>query len=184
MLGYGSSFPSTGEWHYAVVTWTGSAYKYYMNGALLPQSDKSYDYPFCQAYTGSLVFGQDQDSLGGSFNSADNLPMEQDAVAIYSRAWTAGERSAIMSLCVEWHRGADRISMPAGRDFYFLGAPHYFSGLPALPAPVSRARDGRFASERPAPSSLPRVSMSAEPSGDRGLDQALLPPREEEECST
>ena len=61
--------------------------------------------------------------------------------ACAGRAWTAGEHSAIMSLCVEWHRGADRISCQLDGIFlFFLERPITFQGSPRSPRQC-RARE-------------------------------------------
>jgi hypothetical protein len=55
---------------------------------------------FCGTTTGSLVVGQEQDSLGGSFSSVQSADMAVDTVAIYSSAWTAAEVAANSRTCV------------------------------------------------------------------------------------
>ena len=89
-----SSFPSPGSWYYVVMTWDGTNFKLYIDGTATTNGIYT-GFDACQQYTGSLVFGQDQDCMGGCFNSAQNLHMEQDCVAIYRRAWPSG---AILSM--------------------------------------------------------------------------------------
>jgi len=80
-----------GQWNHLVVTWdkaTG-ALKTYLNGALAGsatfQAGATIDIP------GSLMLGQEQDSLGGGFDNAQKFVGDLDEFALYSRALTAGE---------------------------------------------------------------------------------------------
>ena len=76
-----SMFSSTSSWYYVVIEWDGSDMTVYRNGRITASGvSKS----FCGDYTGSLVFGQAQDSVGGGFSDAANTGMYQDTVAIYS----------------------------------------------------------------------------------------------------
>merc|ERR1711965_853544 len=69
-----------------VVTWDGSSMNIYLNGETTTSGIVT---SFCGTHTGCLVFGQDQDSLGGGFQSWQAIGMEQDTIAIYSTAWSA-----------------------------------------------------------------------------------------------
>ena len=43
---------------------------------------------FCGQYRGSLSLGQEQDSVGGTFDANQSPAMILDTVAVYSRAWS------------------------------------------------------------------------------------------------
>ena len=68
-------------WYYVVITWDGSDMTVYVNGS--PTTSGIED-SFCGDYTGSLVFGQKQESVGGGFTASSNAKMALDTVAIYS----------------------------------------------------------------------------------------------------
>ena len=68
-------FDTANIWYYAVVTWDGSDMATYVNGEATTEGVyNSFD---CEVYTGCLVFGQDQDSLGGGFEADSVGGMEQ-----------------------------------------------------------------------------------------------------------
>ena len=88
-------FTVVDEWYYVVVTSDGPSMVVYINGKAttngiyIDSNFASTGNNWCGDTTGSLVFGQDQDSVGGGFQAYQALGMEQDTVAIYSKAWSA-----------------------------------------------------------------------------------------------
>ena len=88
ILYYSSMFPVANVWYYAVVTYDGSSTVAYVDGVVSSAGNYA---SFCGTYTGSLVFGQEQDSLGGGYDANQACGLEQDTVAIYSTAWSSSE---------------------------------------------------------------------------------------------
>ena len=83
-----SGFDTTGVWIYVVVTWDGSSMTVYSDGSVA----SAYVYSnFCGTYTGTLVVGQEQDAVGGSFDSGQAADMIVDTVAVYNTAWSASD---------------------------------------------------------------------------------------------
>ena len=74
--------------HHVIVTWNGEEMNVYIDGL---ETTSGIHSSFCGSYTGSLVFGQEQDSVGGGFQESQSLGMEQSAVAIYNKAWAPSE---------------------------------------------------------------------------------------------
>mmetsp|Transcript_25739 Transcript_25739/g.38030 ORF Transcript_25739/g.38030 Transcript_25739/m.38030 type:complete len:1052 (-) Transcript_25739:33-3188(-) len=87
------------EWYHIVVTWDGVSALTYVNGIL----DESIRYgEFCGEYSGSLSVGQEQDSVGGTFDANQAPPMIVDTVAVYSRAWSGDQITTdVGSPCVD-----------------------------------------------------------------------------------
>mmetsp|Transcript_58800 Transcript_58800/g.101285 ORF Transcript_58800/g.101285 Transcript_58800/m.101285 type:complete len:401 (-) Transcript_58800:204-1406(-) len=79
-----------GAWAHFVMTWDGSDTKIYIDGVegnvgSHPVTAK------CTESPGSLVFGQEQDTVGGGFASSQSPHIWLDTVAIYDRAYSSSE---------------------------------------------------------------------------------------------
>ena len=113
-----AGFATANEWHHVVVTYDRHVLSIHDNGEL---NMRLLVGEYCGDYTGSLVFGQEQDSLGGEFTWSQGAPMLLDTVAIYSRAFDESERTTTGKTCVDmtdpnlvnlwsgYSRGADQI---------------------------------------------------------------------------
>eukprot|EP00494_Astrolonche_serrata_P024231 UN24489 len=73
-------------WHYIRVVVDGSSWDVYQDNVLHNQAKSNND--FCGMTTGYLVFGQDQDSFGGSFDANQNPSMKFDYVYVANGMYT------------------------------------------------------------------------------------------------
>lgn len=90
--------PSTTVWHHLVVSYDRHMLTVHDNGKVamnLVVSD------FCGDYTGALVIGHDQDTLGGWFSPEESARMHVDTVAVYARAFDETERFNPDKTCVD-----------------------------------------------------------------------------------
>jgi hypothetical protein len=86
-----------GRWHHVAATWDAAedTLRLYLDGVALPVIDLIRG-PL--AGDGSLVVGQDQDSVGGGFEPGQALAGCMDDVRIYSRVLSATEIRALASM--------------------------------------------------------------------------------------
>ena len=80
-----------GLWHHVVVTWQSSngSLRLYKDGALAFSTTHQAGVPISTG--GSLVLGQDQDTLGGGFQSAQRYIGVLDEFAVYDRVLSASD---------------------------------------------------------------------------------------------
>jgi len=84
------------QWHHIVVIRSGTNARLYVDGFLAtPQINVSAD-PL-DVDNGGFIIGQDQDSLGGGFQTDNSLGGEVDELRIYNRALNASEVSSLHS---------------------------------------------------------------------------------------
>ena len=87
------------KWTYVVVTYDGSSSRAYLDGSFIGSAFTGFG-PFCGVHTGSVVIGQEQDSVGGGFSITQASNTHQDSVAIYSRVFSSSE-IAVRPTCVD-----------------------------------------------------------------------------------
>lgn len=80
------------KWHHFLATWvsSGGVVKLYRDGALIHTATGIASGASLVA-AGSLVFGQDQDAIGGGFDATQAWKGELDEVRLYNRAFTDAE---------------------------------------------------------------------------------------------
>ena len=112
-------FKSINDWHHVVVTYDRHSVSVHDNGVV--NMDLMWGYGFCGDYEGSLVLGQEQDTVGGGFEWSQGTEMYLDTVAIYNRDFTEAERRTTDKFCVDmtdpslitlwtgYTRGADQV---------------------------------------------------------------------------
>jgi hypothetical protein len=88
-----SSSLTLNTWQHMVVTWDGTTNKVYNNGVLKPTGSWPASTQ-CTTTYGSLVIGQEQDSVGGGFNAGQAPSIWVDTVSIYNVPWSAVEVSS------------------------------------------------------------------------------------------
>jgi hypothetical protein len=89
-----------GAWHHFVVTWDGYRQRTFLDGEISSSHDIS-SYQFCGDYTGGLSIGQEQDSVGGSFDADQSPKIILDTVAVYSRALDQDDIASHSSACID-----------------------------------------------------------------------------------
>ncbi len=83
-----------GQWHHVTLVRSGSDARLYLNGGLLGGA-VSVGSDQLDIDAGGLVFGQDQDAVGGGFAADESWAGAMDNLRIYSRALTAAEIQAV-----------------------------------------------------------------------------------------
>lgn len=86
----GVSF-NDGKWHHIAVSWTknSGSLKIYKDGLLVYQTNVAVGDTLDN--NGSLILGQEQDSVGGSFNINEAFEGQLDELALYNRVLSANE---------------------------------------------------------------------------------------------
>lgn len=88
--GFGTSTMEDGDWHHVAVLRDGTAATLYLDGnpvgtsIVVPATPLSVD-------TGGLIIGQDQDTVGGSFDAGESWGGWVENLRFYDRPLTAGE---------------------------------------------------------------------------------------------
>jgi MSHA biogenesis protein MshQ len=82
-----------GNWHHIAITRSGDAARLYLDGSVVSFVSVGTDQLDIDA--GGLIFGQDQDALGGSFHVNDSWAGEMDNIRIYNRSLSDKEVGAI-----------------------------------------------------------------------------------------
>ena len=80
-----------------------------MNGlanANIKYTSTTYTSGFCGGRTGSLVLGQEQDSVGGGFAANQASDCAIDTLAIYDEWWSATTVAARDKTCINLHDDA------------------------------------------------------------------------------
>jgi glucose/arabinose dehydrogenase len=85
-----------GQWHHLAVTWTstGGAVRVYKDGALAFSNSVPVQAGASITGGGALVLGQEQDTVGGGFESSQAFLGQLDEVALYPTALSAARVSA------------------------------------------------------------------------------------------
>lgn len=87
-----------GKWHHVCVTWDASSatYKLYKDGALAASGETSGN---LITGGGSLVFGQDQDAVGGGFKQAESFAGQLTGINLWDHVITDAEISELAKSC-------------------------------------------------------------------------------------
>jgi len=80
---------NTGSYINFVIARSGTNIKYYIDGTFITETNSYFSGSI--ATGGTLVFGQEQDSPGGGFNTAQDFPGDYAKIAIYNRQLSASE---------------------------------------------------------------------------------------------
>ena len=84
------------QWTHIAYTRQGAAVSVYVNGIYIESRD--INDVVIEAATNGVIIGQDQDSLGGDFDSAQSLNGDIDSLRIYNRALSAEEIQTLYEL--------------------------------------------------------------------------------------
>jgi len=79
-----------GQWHHVALTRSGNSALLYLDGSRLGGA-VDVDGAILDIDPGGLVFGQDQDEVGGSFDAGESWAGAMDNLRIYDRALSAAE---------------------------------------------------------------------------------------------
>ena len=127
-----------GVWHHVAVTWASAAgaLRVYKDGALAFSNASPVKQGATITAGGALVLGQEQDSVGGGFETSQAYLGNLDEVALYPTALSAARVSAhrqagITSGCPTGlaATAAKTVALPADA----LSGPHMFEGSEFLP---------------------------------------------------
>lgn len=80
---------NTGSYINFVIARSGTNIKYYIDGTFITETNSYFSGSI--ATGGTLVFGQEQDSPGGGFNTSQDFPGDYAKIAIYNRQLSASE---------------------------------------------------------------------------------------------
>ncbi|MBF0240329.1 MAG: Ig-like domain-containing protein, partial [SAR324 cluster bacterium] len=93
------------QWHHVAFTRNGTTGSLYVDGNLV--SSETVPSTTITLASGGLIIGQDQDTLGGTYNATQSLNGKLDAIRFYNRALTANE---VQSLFSTQDTGSPRVS--------------------------------------------------------------------------
>lgn len=90
-----------GLWHHICVTWEGNSgsWKFYRNGEL-KKEDTSFKKGHTISKGGTLVLGQDQDSVGGGFDTSDSFQGMLSNVNIWNEVLTPEQIQKMSQSCL------------------------------------------------------------------------------------